>query len=296
MRKIISDRVHHESMSSRIVAHLLKKELKKRASKHNQNRTAPVAVFGNDWIGINVNVDGIYEGEHILDLFNILNNLSLDLKDSTAIDIGANIGNHAIEFSKIFGSVVCFEPNPRTFDILDANTKNIENIEIHNWGCSSKSERIRFHEDFDNIGGSSASINVASSNEIEISVRPLDEIIHTFKKVALIKIDVEGMEFSALSGAENVISKFHPIICLEQHETEFGPNCLETKSIDFLRSLGYRIFSLDKKIHRNYIFKRLDNVKSFLLGTVRRRKIVEYENVPKGTYSMIYAVHSSTLK
>ena len=72
---------------------------------------------------------------------------------------------------------MCFEPNPRTFDILDANTKSIENIEIHSWGCSSKSERIRFHEDFDNIGGSSASINIDSSNEIEISVKPLDEII-----------------------------------------------------------------------------------------------------------------------
>ena len=296
MKKVISERINHESMFSRVVAHLLKKELKKRASKHNQTRTLPMAVFGNDWIGINVTVDGIYEREYILDLVNVLKNLGLDLKNSTAIDIGANIGNHAIEFSKIFGKVVCFEPNPRTFDILDANTKNIRNIEIHSWGCSSISERICLHEDFDNIGGSSASLHVASSNEIEISVQPLDEIIHTFKNVALIKVDVEGMEFSALSGAENVISKFHPIICLEQHEAEFGPSCLETKSIDFLRSLGYRIFSLDKKEHRNYILKRLNNVKDFLLRTADRRKIVEYENVPKGTYSMIYAVHSSTLK
>lgn len=295
MKRMISERINHESMSSRIVDHLLKKELKRRAQKHNQKRTVPLAVFGNDWIGINVNVNGIYEEQHILDLVNILKNLGLDLKDSTAIDIGANIGNHAIEFSNIFRNVVCLEPNPRAFDILAANTKNIGNIEIHNWGCSSTSERIRFQEDFNNIGGSSAAIDVASSNEIEIQVRPLDDLALSFKNVALIKIDVEGMEFSALKGAKNIISMFHPIICLEQHEAEFGADYLETQSIDFLRTLGYRVFCLDKSHHQNFICKRLNNIKDFLLGAADRRVIIEYEHLPRGTYPMIYAVHSNYL-
>lgn len=294
MNKILSARKTHRSFASRVIDVLIKKELSKRSAKHNERRNAPIAVFGNDWIGININVDGIYEGEDIADLIQLLKVLKIDVAHSSAVDIGANIGNHSIEFSKYFSRVICFEPNPRTFDILSANTKRLTNIVIHNFGCASSFENIKFTEDFNNIGGSSGVItNIKGSNEIEILVKPLDDLFDDLSNVELIKIDVEGMEYSALKGAEKVISKFHPVICLEQHEAEFHSKHNETEALDWLRSKGYRVFSLKNMTQKSLIIRRLIDIKQLFFGVRENREIIEYTKLPKATYSMIYAIHRS---
>lgn len=295
MNKIISERRNHKSFYSRLLNKLMNYELKKRSAAHNERRGFPIAVFGNDLIGIKINIDGIYEGEHIEDLFHLLKKIDIDVQNSTAIDIGANIGNHSIEFSKFFANVICFEPNPRTFDILAANTKRIHNVQIFPWGCSSKVNKIKFHEDFNNIGASSRVVDINSDSDFEVYVKPLDEMIETLRNVSLIKIDVEGMEFSALKGAEKVITKHYPVICFEQHESEFDSEFNETKSINWLRSKGYKIFSLAHKKRRNTVIKKLHNLKQLLFGYNEHRAIIEYEKLPKATYSMIYAVHSNFL-
>jgi FkbM family methyltransferase len=293
MNKVLSVRNTHRSFASFFIDEMIKNELNKRSAKHNERRNAPIAVFGNDWIGININVEGLYEEEHITDLIQLLKALKIDIAHSSAVDIGANIGNHSIEFSKYFSRVICFEPNPRTFDLLSANTKRLTNIAIHNFGCASSFEKIKFTEDFNNIGGSSSVIDIKGSNEIEILVKPLDDFFDDLSKVELIKIDVEGMEYSALKGAENVISKFHPVICLEQLEAEFRPEYNETEALDWLRSKGYRIFSLRNKKRKSLIIRRLYNIKQLFFGVKENREIIEYTKLPKATYSMVYAIHQS---
>jgi FkbM family methyltransferase len=249
-------------------------------------------VFGNDVIGNELMVDGIFEGEYIRDLFYLLKLLNIDVKNSSAIDIGAGIGNHSIKFSKYFSNVISFEPNPRTFDLLAANTKRLTNVKIYNWGCSSSDAVIRFHKCFNNIGSSSSILKIASNNESEIVVKPLDEIINDLNNVALIKIDIEGMEYSYLIGAEKVISKFNPIICLEQHEAEFNSKFNETASIDWLCAKGYRMFLLLQKKRRCFIPRHLNTLLRLFFGRINGRVIVEHEKLPKSDYAMIFEVHS----
>ena len=293
MNKVISARNTHRSFASRFIDVMIKKELNERSAKHNERRNAPIAVFGNDWIGISINVDGLYEAENIADLIQLLKTFKINFEHSSAVDIGANIGNHSIEFSKYFSRVICFEPNPRTFDLLSANTKRLTNVAIHNFGCSSSLEKIKFKEDYNNLGGSSSAIDILGNNEIEILVKPLDDLFDDLSNVELIKIDVEGMEYSALKGAEKVISKFHPVICLEQHEAEFQSGYIETQSLDWLRSKGYRIFTLKNKKRRSFIIRRLNNIKQLFFGVQENREIIEYTKLPRSTYSSIYAVHQA---
>lgn len=295
MKNIISRRQTHESFYSRLTSILIKKELNRRAQKHNERRGMPISVFGNDWIGININVDGLYESEHLGDLIQLLNKIGVETENSTAIDIGANIGNHAIEFSKYFADVICFEPNPRTFDVLAANAKQRKNIQVNKWGCSSSNQKIKLQEDFNNVGSSSAVMPISSQNSLEILVKPLDEMIDTFSNVSLIKIDIEGMEIEALKGAESTISKFRPVICLEQNETEFNNGSVETESLDWLRAKGYKILSLAAQKRHNPFIRRMKNIKQMFFGITEDRMIVEYKTLPKATYSMIYAVHSNAL-
>ena len=46
-----------------------------------------------------------------------------DSKNFSALDIGANIGNHSVFLSKFFKKIHSFEPNPKTYDVLSLNSK-----------------------------------------------------------------------------------------------------------------------------------------------------------------------------
>jgi hypothetical protein len=66
--------------------------------------------------------------------------------------------------------------------------------------------------------------------------------------VGLIKIDVEGHEYEAISGAVQVISKNRPVILFEQHSNEFNTfddsSKKSTRTIELLKSLNYKKFAV----------------------------------------------------
>lgn len=296
MKKIISQRVVKEKFFKRITDKFIERELSKRAKDFNKNRKLPMAVFINDFIGQKINIYGLYEKEYLDDLHQLMTTIGINLSISTAIDIGANIGNHTIEFSKYFKQVFSFEPNPRTFDILKANTKNINNIEAFNFGCGDEQKFLKMQENFNNMGMSTAKFKIESNNHFKIEIKPLDDFLNRLSKLALIKVDVEGMELDVLKGANKIIDKFHPIICFEQNEWEFTKEFKETEPVEWLRAKGYRIYAKFEQLvpkNKNIIFRRLNNIKQLLFGIVEKREIIEYEKLPKAGYHMVYAIHSS---
>ena len=208
MKHVISQRLERKNGYKRILDIFIARELAKRSSIFNEKRGMPIAVFGNDWIGINIALKGLFEEEHLKDLNHLLINLDFDVSNSTAIDIGSNIGNHAIEFAKYFKKVICYEPNPRAYDLLATNTKHLKNVEVFNWGIGSKEEFLQLQENINNIGGSSAKYQIDEKNIVNIEIKPLDNDFESLKKVMLLKIDVEGMEIDVLRGAEKIITKF----------------------------------------------------------------------------------------
>ena len=73
------------------------------SKENNALRKQRMAVYANDWVGINVNVYGIYEGDDLSIIFEFLSPLHLQFNAGLALDVGANVGNHAIFFDKYFG-------------------------------------------------------------------------------------------------------------------------------------------------------------------------------------------------
>lgn len=118
-------------------------------------------------------------------------------------------------------------------------------------------------------------------------------MIDSIGDIKAIKIDVEGMEADVLRGAEKIISSNKPIICFEQHKSEFTNNFRETECIDWLRQRQFKIFALDKSEKRKSIVRKLTNLYQSFAGIKRKRSIVEYNKLPRGNYSMIYAIHES---
>ena len=293
MKQVISQRLERKNGYKRILDIFIARELAKRSSRFNEKRGTPIAVFGNDWIGINITLKGLFEEEHLKDLYHLLINLDIDVSNSTAIDIGSNIGNHAIEFAKYFKKVICYEPNPRAYDLLAANTKHLKNVEVFNWGIGSKEEFLQLQENINNIGGSSAKYQIDTKNIVNIEIKPLDNFLDSFKEVMLLKIDVEGMEIDVLRGAEKIITKFYPLVCFEQHKTDFL-NCFdETEVIDWLRKKDYKIYAIYKPIKKNIIARRLKNIMQMIIGFKDSREIIEYKKLPMDDYDMVYAIHSS---
>jgi D-glycero-beta-D-manno-heptose 1-phosphate adenylyltransferase len=157
-------------------------------------------------------------------------------RGGVALDIGANIGNHSIYFSKfIFDKVFAFEANPTNFRILLENKKlnNIgdDKLVVHNVALSDGyyNYRTMEEENANNMGGSRV-----FEGDGELITKKLDDF--ELSKVNFIKLDVERHELKVLKGAVNLINRDFPDIIVE-NETDV--DC-ETMDL-FMKELGYRM-------------------------------------------------------
>lgn len=167
--------------------------------------------------------------EHILKDEYLLG--SIDLQNKTIIDIGANIGDTALEFvNRGVKRVYSIEPIPQTFQYLIKNISNnsLENVIIPlNYGISDKNEKMVIPIRENASGGNSVSFNKRNrvnklySKNVEvnvITVKDLWDIIKT--KVDIIKIDCEGCEYSIIQN-NDLINFFNPeYILIEYHSGE----------------------------------------------------------------------------
>jgi FkbM family methyltransferase len=173
--------------------------LHKISKYHIADNRKQVAVFAFDHIAHSINIQGVYEKEELDVFFDWMSKLNTSFSGKLAIDIGANIGNHSLYFSDYFQNVHSFEPNPRTFNLLSINSNLAHNIICHKIGLSDVSRNSQIKVNVGNIGNSMVVDGVVNGT-IGISLETLDSF--NFKKVGLIKIDVEGHEYKALLGAK----------------------------------------------------------------------------------------------
>lgn len=130
--------------------------------------------------------------------------------NSFVLDIGANIGTHAIPVSKHVRRVVAFEPDAHNFDLL---TKNCAETGCKNISCNKialGSDTYQASTTFD------YGKTVLTSGK-DITVTALDNI-KGFPSVDFIKIDVEGMEPNVLEGASGTITYYKPHLLIEMQD------------------------------------------------------------------------------
>ena len=176
----------------------------------------------------------------------ILSKLDYYLKGdrSLCLDIGSNIGNHSIYFSKILGykSVYSFEPQVNIFEILKTNiTLNECNGKIipYNVGLYSEQGLFKIKKRVkDNCG----CVSFEKDDNGDFEFHTLDE--YDFHDVSLLKMDVEGLQYNVLCGSETFFKNNKPFIWLEM-------NCYERDSyksynefvrpVNFLLDKGYKL-------------------------------------------------------
>lgn len=264
--------------------------IQRRSLEHATARGHRMAVYANDLIGLSIYLYGAHEKEDIADLLQLMSVLKVNVAASSVIDVGANIGNHAIEFARHFAKVHAFEPNPHTFKLLSFNADFCPNIVAINHGLSDRQEALIMAEHVTNYGGSSAMPGRHGDSRLSIDVKRLDDVAADIPDIALIKVDVEGMELKVLQGAVETIGSHQPIIAFEQHAREFVGDG-ETPAIEFLRSHGYRMCVIETdRDGQSWITRRFRNVSELLFGRKDVRSIVEVPKVARSTYDMIIAL------
>ncbi len=196
------------------------------------------AVFIGDFVSTRIMLDGIYEGRELDALAReVFQRLP---RESTALDIGANIGNHTVYFTRHFSRVVAFEPNPMVAALLRVNTAEYGNaINVLQIGLSDAPAKLNFKVNEHNLGASRFTDEVSNS---VIEVDKLDNLVADLKldDVSFVKIDVEGHEDRVIAGAFEFLSTAQPIIALEgfyKADPQLGKRV--SKLLD---SLGYQHF------------------------------------------------------
>jgi len=132
----------------------------------------------------------------------------------TCIQAGGNIGIYPYALSTIFERVYTFEPDPLNFYCLVNNVMK-PNVNCMQAALSDTNSVAKCTRHFPGNPGSVVTY-VASPPAPGFStpVMRLDDF--TFFGCDFIQLDVEGMEFKVLRGAENLISRYKPVISVER--------------------------------------------------------------------------------
>lgn len=211
-----------------------------RIARRNRKNRQPMAVFAWDYIGIQVMINGTYEGAFLDAALAFLRENGVDT-GGTYLDVGANIGNHTLHFARHGRKVIAFEPNPRVFRLLQINA-DAPHVELRNHGLSDRDGTVQFEEVTGNLGESRivrAETEAPSSSAIEVRTYDGIEALKGLP-VDIMKVDVEFHEFEVFSGCRDMLLAQKPAIMFEQMADEIHDGT--SRTVELLRGLGYRFY------------------------------------------------------
>lgn len=173
-----------------------------------------------------------------------------------ALDCGANIGVHTIEWAKLmygWGEVIGIEAQERVFYALAGNLSlnNCFNARAI-WaavGSNEGSIHVPYPDYFKPSSFGSLELRKRATSEfIGQEIDYSEQSTKVTKMISIdglgltrldfIKIDIEGMEMEALIGGQNSILKFKPILIVETIKSNFD------ELYSFLSTKGYIIFKI----------------------------------------------------
>lgn len=167
-------------------------------------------------------VDGAYE----VRILEVVERFFRQRSSAVMLDVGANIGNHAIYLSNAFSRIICFEPSPYIALRLKNNIalNNLENVEVHAIGLSNQNAILQYKLDTSGNLGASHFISDVDQNSMELPVRCGDTYLTEMSvdRIDFIKVDVENHELAVFEGLAQTILNHRPMIIFEFHGTTQG--------------------------------------------------------------------------
>lgn len=169
------------------------------------------------------------------------------------LDIGANIGYHALRWARHVGPagrVFAFEPAPPNYAALLANLALNPTlpVEAHQIALGDQSGNLALSSD--RPGLTSGSYSAKNSNEggFDVLQQTLDEWAtdRDLTRLRLVKLDVEGWEAKVLDGARATIQELRPYLMLEWNPGHDETVELEERLHRLRAEGGYDTFLIDR--------------------------------------------------
>lgn len=170
-------------------------------------------------------------------------------KGDVVLDIGANIGFYTKILADLVGEtgmVYAFEPDKTNFKHLQKNAGHLKNAVLINKAVSNNTGTITLYQsDLLNVDHKTyATENYTSKTEIECVA--IDDII-VDKKVDFIKIDIQGYEYFAFQGMQEVF-KHNKNLKIITELYPYGLNNSGIKVEDFIQLIktsGFYIYKMN---------------------------------------------------
>lgn len=207
-------------------------------------------------------------GEYDATTLTALRDILSVLQPVTSLDIGANIGNHAVVIGDFSQRLVAFEPVLPVFQLLRANLeRNLgERALVCNVALSDSNGCLSISVSKEgNLGASSLESVEGSVEATSIQAVVGDEFLemHGIQSVDFVKIDVEGHEKKALCGLHKTIKSSQPLVMLEWRHPNTIREFLDCRLFDLL-FFGYEAMALssrhNKKLYEKSFAGRLERM------------------------------------
>jgi FkbM family methyltransferase len=169
---------------------------------------------------------------------------SLVREGDTVLDVGAHVGTHTVFLARCVGAagrVLAFEPQRPLFELLCANValNGLWHARPHHAAVAGNAGSVVVPElDLDtpfNFGGVSLDPELGARRGETVPVLRIDDL--ELEDLALVKIDVEGMEKEVLAGARRTIARFRPVLYVENDRDDRAGDLVRA-----LLDLDYRLF------------------------------------------------------
>lgn len=174
-------------------------------------------------------------------------------RDDIIIDAGANVGLYACWAAKRLsprGRVFSFEPVPNNYDRLRRLVACLaleERVRYFPLALGSESGMLRL--ELVGWGSASGAIKGRSDRATTVEQTTIDDFVaaHDLPYVSFIKMDIEGMERQALSGAGRTIAAWKPRLAVCTYHLPDDPEVLPALILGLCP--GYQIIQTRTKLY-----------------------------------------------
>ena len=181
-------------------------------------------------------------------LFRRINTFLINEKiiKNNIIDLGAWIGDNTIPWSMNLPQSVIYaiDPSSRNINFIKemASVNKLTNVKPIQVAVSDKVETLSTNGNIDHCSFVyNNKMNNGNHKEYAVTLDSLHDD-GDIKDIGMIHLDVEGMEYRVMKGAEKIINMYKPVITFEQH--------LEIDNYDiiseYLKKKNYKVFLINE--------------------------------------------------
>ncbi len=141
------------------------------------------------------------------------------------VDVGANVGHHALLMAAHANAVHAFEPNPAMWPMIaeKLSVNGVANVTLHRCALGHENASLPLY-----LGPAHAEASLLKeanrnphSNPVVVSVVRGDDYLpaNGIDRIDIVKMDVEGFEKYVIDGLKNELARTQPLMMVELSET-----------------------------------------------------------------------------